>query len=51
MCYDEGTSDKLLDEFYQLLTTTRRRHHIPPQSKASFPRIESLLKGRFQDSH
>ena len=48
LCYDEGTSDKLLDEFYQLLTTTRRRHHVPPQSKAWFKNLRACFKDDFK---
>jgi CelD/BcsL family acetyltransferase involved in cellulose biosynthesis len=29
--YEEGTSEKLLQNFYQLLVLTRRRHCLPPQ--------------------
>ncbi|MGI0084456.1 MAG: lipid II:glycine glycyltransferase FemX, partial [Nitrososphaerales archaeon] len=33
LAYQEGTTNVLLDEFYQLLVMTRRRHGIPPQPK------------------
>ncbi len=31
-----GTSDSILDAFFQLLTITRRRHGVPPQPKIWF---------------
>jgi lipid II:glycine glycyltransferase (peptidoglycan interpeptide bridge formation enzyme) len=34
--YEEGQSDALLAEFYNLLTVTRRRHNLPPQPKLWF---------------
>jgi|HubBroStandDraft_1064217.scaffolds.fasta_scaffold132709_1 CelD/BcsL family acetyltransferase involved in cellulose biosynthesis len=34
--YCEGSSKKLLDEFYRLLTVTRRRHQRPPQPRKWF---------------
>lgn len=46
--YDEGTSDKLLEEFYQLLTSTRRRHHVPPQSKGWFENLRACFKDDFK---
>jgi len=33
LTYQEGATDFLLDEFYQLLAVTRRRHRVPPQPK------------------
>lgn len=36
LCYEEGRSDSLLDDFYRLLTFARRRHRLPPQPKAWF---------------
>jgi hypothetical protein len=30
LTYEVGTSDRLLDTFYRLLTMTRRRHGVPP---------------------
>lgn len=46
--YDEGISDKLLAEFYDLLTTTRRRHHVPPQSKEWFENLRAGFKDDFK---
>jgi CelD/BcsL family acetyltransferase involved in cellulose biosynthesis len=46
--YEEGSSDKLLAEFYDLLTTTRRRHHVPPQSKAWFQNLRSCFQDAFK---
>ena len=34
--YEEGTTDPLLDSFYELLVSTRRRHCVPPQPKQWF---------------
>jgi len=34
--YQEGTTDSLLDSFYELLVLTRRRHCVPPQPKRWF---------------
>lgn len=31
LCYEEGRSEALLDQFYRLLLMTRRRHKLPPQ--------------------
>jgi hypothetical protein len=31
LVYEEGNSDVLLQQFYQLLVGTRRRQHLPPQ--------------------
>ncbi len=46
--YEEGTSDKLLSEFYNLLTTTRRRHHVPPQPKLWFENLRACFKDAFK---
>jgi hypothetical protein len=34
--YEEGTSENLLQQFYQLLVMTRRRQYLPPQPLAWF---------------
>jgi CelD/BcsL family acetyltransferase involved in cellulose biosynthesis len=34
--YEEGSSQRLLNQFYKLFTTTRGRHGVPPQPKAWF---------------
>jgi len=39
--YREGSSQQILDSFYQLLVITRRRHRVPPQPKSWF---ENLAK-------
>ena len=31
LLYDEGTSETLLEKFYELLVATRRRQYVPPQ--------------------
>ena len=39
----QGSSDELLDEFYQLLVSTRRRHRIPPQPRSWFRNLLDCL--------
>ena len=34
--YEEGTSERLLEAFYQIMVQTRRRHGVPPQPKEWF---------------
>lgn len=46
--YEEGSSDKLLAEFYDLLTTTRRRHLVPPQSLEWFENLRTCFKDAFK---
>jgi CelD/BcsL family acetyltransferase involved in cellulose biosynthesis len=46
--YDEGQSDKLVAEFYDLLTTTRRRHYLPPQPRAWFENLRACFKDSFK---
>ncbi len=36
LTYEEGTSDVLLEKFYQLMVMTRRRQSLPPQPYAWF---------------
>ena len=36
LCYEEGTSDLLLNDFYRLMTHTRRRYLVPPQPRSWF---------------
>lgn len=36
LCYEEGTSDLLLNDFYRLMTHTRRRYRVPPQPRSWF---------------
>jgi len=36
LCYEEGNSEALLNDFYRLVTVTRRRHCLPPQPKQWF---------------
>jgi predicted N-acyltransferase len=43
LCYEEGTSDALLTDFYRLLTQTRRRHRLPPQPKEWFHNLRSCF--------
>jgi lipid II:glycine glycyltransferase (peptidoglycan interpeptide bridge formation enzyme) len=43
---DEGRSDILLDQFYQLLLLTRRRHRVPPQPFAWFRNLVDCMGDR-----
>lgn len=43
LCYEEGTSDSLLNDFYQMLELTRRRHRLPPQPKKWFQNLVSCF--------
>jgi len=43
LCYDEGRTDLLLDEFYQLLSITRRRHLLPPQPRNWFENLRTCF--------
>ncbi len=38
-----GSSDELLDDFYQLLVSTRRKHRIPPQPRSWFRNVLDCL--------
>lgn len=39
--YEEGSSEFLLNQFYNLLVLTRRRHRVPPQPKAWFQNLRT----------
>jgi lipid II:glycine glycyltransferase (peptidoglycan interpeptide bridge formation enzyme) len=41
--YQEGSSEALLQQFYQLLVLTRRRHHVPPQPRKWFSSLVSYF--------
>jgi hypothetical protein len=43
LCYEEGTTESLLDDFYRLMTLTRRRHCLPPQPKKWFQNLMSCF--------
>jgi lipid II:glycine glycyltransferase (peptidoglycan interpeptide bridge formation enzyme) len=43
---DQGRSDILLDQFYQLLLLTRRRHRLPPQPLAWFRNLVDCMGDR-----
>ncbi len=43
LCYEEGTSESLLNDFYRLLTQTRRRHGLPPQPREWFRNLMNLF--------
>lgn len=38
-----GSSEKVLDKFYQLLLLTRRRHGVPPQPRKWFSNLQSCF--------
>jgi CelD/BcsL family acetyltransferase involved in cellulose biosynthesis len=39
LIYCEGSSERLLDQFYDLLCITRKRHRLPPQPKQWFANL------------
>lgn len=39
LCYEEGTSDLLLNDFYRLMTRTRQRYRVPPQPRSWFQNL------------
>ncbi len=41
--YEEGRSERLLDQFYRLLVLTRRRHRVPPQPRKWFCSLLGLF--------
>ncbi|MCI0350779.1 MAG: GNAT family N-acetyltransferase [Acidobacteriales bacterium] len=43
LAYEEGRSEKLLRDFYQLLLKTRRRHRLAPQPMAWFRNLATLI--------
>ena len=43
LAYEDGTSDRLLHEFYQLLLMTRRRQGLPPQPIQWFRNLIACL--------
>jgi CelD/BcsL family acetyltransferase involved in cellulose biosynthesis len=43
--YEEGTSESLLQKFYDLLVITRRRQHLPPQPLAWFRQLLATFGG------
>lgn len=43
LSYEEGRSDSLLADFYDLFTTTRRRHGLPPQPRKWFRNLASAF--------
>ncbi len=45
LLYEEGRSEALLDQFYDLLIQTRRRHYMLPQPKAWFRHLAESFKG------
>ena len=45
---EEGTSEELLNKFYELNVMTRRRHHVPPQPLDWFRNLITCLGGRLK---
>ena len=45
LVYEEGTADRLLSKFYQLLLVTRRRHGLPIQPVSWFRNLIACLGG------
>jgi Acetyltransferase (GNAT) domain len=43
LCYEEGRTELLLNEFYQLLSITRRRHLLPPQPRNWFENLRTCF--------
>lgn len=46
--YQEGQSQKLIEEFHHLLTITRRRHRVLPQPRKWFTAVAELLRTRMK---
>ena len=44
--YEEGCSERLLRQFYDLLILTRRRHGVPPQPLVWFRNLMAALPGK-----
>lgn len=44
--YEEGSSERLLRQFYDLLIVTRRRHGVPPQPLLWFRNLVAALPGK-----
>src|SRR5262245_27772405 len=48
LVYDEGTSDRLLNAFYELLVETRQRQHLPPQPLMWFRNLIACMGDRLK---
>lgn len=48
LCYESGSSEQLLGEFYELLVMTRRRHRLLPQPQAWFRNLVECLGDKLQ---
>jgi lipid II:glycine glycyltransferase (peptidoglycan interpeptide bridge formation enzyme) len=46
--YEEGRSDRLLQEFYRLFVMTRKRHRVPPQPIDWFRNLNTCCGDRFK---
>jgi len=46
LVYEDGSSDRLLQSFYQLVLKTRRRHRLPPQPREWFRALLDCLSDR-----
>ena len=44
LAYEEGHSERLLVQFYDLLVMTRRRQHLPPQPYTWFRNLTACMK-------
>jgi hypothetical protein len=48
LSYETGDNDRLLDEFYSLLTMTRRRHRLVPQPRNWFRNLIECMGNKVQ---
>src|SRR5215472_8291694 len=48
LTYEEGSFDRILEQFYSLLILTRRRHGLPPQPFAWFLNLRNCLRDAFK---
>jgi CelD/BcsL family acetyltransferase involved in cellulose biosynthesis len=48
LLYETGNNQRLLEEFYDLLTMTRRRHRLVPQPRAWFRNLLECMGDRVQ---
>lgn len=48
LSYEEGHSERLMNEFYRLLLTTRRRHQLLPQPRSWFRNLLACMGDKLQ---
>lgn len=48
LSYEEGSSERLMGEFYRLLLTTRRRHQLLPQPRSWFRNLLECMGDKLQ---